>query len=538
MAIVSFNRKEIEKTIKLTPEVLECIMMLGIPVEECTADTLSIQVLPNRPDLLSMNGFLRALMSFLGKKPGLKKYKIQDSKCKLYVDSSLPKEWPYALACIIKNVHFDDAKIREIIQLQEKLGSTMLRERKKGGIGIYPLDNISFPVTFKGMHPDKIVFRPLESEGEMTGRQILSRHPTGRTYAHICSSWSAFPVFVDAKDKILSMPPILNSHEMGKISTATKEVFIEATGTDYATLNKVITILATSLAEAGGQVYTIECIQQNKKRENIPNLLPRKMKIDLEQINNLLGLSLKERELEKLLPKMGYDYQKSTVSIPAWRVDVLHQADIAEDILIAYGYDRLEPELPRVATIGEESPASRRTGKIAEILAGLGLLEISTYHLIKPEEAKRFHAPFIEVENAKTEYKLLRPNLLIPALRIFAENKDNEYPQRLFEIGTVFIQDARKSETGIAEENHLLVATSAGNFTEVKQILDYLSRMLGLSYTLTQTVHPGFIEGRTGAITFNNKRIGIIGELHPELLRASNHKMPTAVFELNLDELV
>ncbi|MEK6825429.1 MAG: phenylalanine--tRNA ligase subunit beta [Nanoarchaeota archaeon] len=534
MASVKFPKKDFEKYIKLTKDVEEKISLFGTHVESSTDSELEIEVLPNRPDLFSMQGCVRAISAFIGKEPGLKRYSVISSGEKLIVKKPLPKNWIYAYACIVKGVKFDDAKIREVIQIQEKLGATLLRNRKKGGIGLYPLDKISFPITFKGINPDEIKFRPLEYPESLTGRQILTRHPTGREYAHLVADWDVFPVFIDDQKKIMSMPPIINSHDVGKINGDTRNVFVECTGTDSNAIKKALIILVTALAEMGGKIYSIECIQQNGEKESFPNLNPEKMKISLENTNALLGLNLKESDLPKLLAKMGHEYKKGVVSFALWRTDILHEVDIIEDIAIAYGYDKLIPEIPKVSTIGEESPTGRVKSKIADLLTGLQFLEISSYHLIKEDEIKRNkNLDKIEVENSKTEYKYLRPSLLLPTLRIFSENKDHEYPQNIFEIGTVFQRQA-KTETGIDEKEHLLVACSPANFTQLKQVLDYLFRTFNLNYTLSETVEEGFIEGRAGNIFVDGSSIGIIGEMHPETLREWGIKMPVALFEIDL----
>jgi len=537
MANVKFPRKEVEKFIKLDAKNLDRIMMLGIPVESLTADEIEIQVLPNRPDLLSMHGFLRAVKAFVGKEPGLIKYKFTNSGYKLFVEKSLPKEWPYAVACIVKGLKFDDNKIKEIIDIQEKLGITLCRKRKKGGIGLYPLHKIAFPVRLKGMEPDKIKFQPLEMPQEMNGLQILQRHPTGREYAHLVEGWARFPVFVDNNDKIMSMPPIINSHDLGKIDEKTTDVFIEATGPDFNTLKKAINIIVSALSDMGGKIYSIECIQQDGKRENIPNLTPETMKIDINNVNKLIGLELKEKDLEKLLPRMGYDYSKGKVSVPAYRTDILHEVDIIEDIAIAYGYENFIPEIPKVATIGEENKENLVNSKISDILAGLGFLEISTLHLIKQNEIQKDDKDKIEVLDSKTEYKILRPNLMIPALRIFSENKDNEYPQNIFEIGKVF-KVSKSSETGIEELTNLFIASSPGKFTEIKQTLDYLFKMLNKKFEIKEISNKNLIEGRTGAILVNNKEIGFIGEVHPETLSNWGIKMPVALIEISLEDII
>lgn len=537
MANIKFPRKEVEKHFKLDEKTLDRIMMLGIPVESLTADEIEIQVLPNRPDLLSMHGFIRAVKAFMGKETGLIKYKVTNSGYKLFVEKSLPKEWPYAVACIVKGLKFDDNKIKEIIDIQEKLGITLCRKRKKGGIGLYPLHKIAFPVRLKGIEPDKIKFQPLEMPQEMNGLQILQRHPTGREYAHLVEGWARFPVFVDNNNKIMSMPPIINSHDLGKIDENTTDVFIETTGPDFDTLKKAINIIVCALSDMGGKIYSIECIQQDGKKENIPDFTPEIMKIDINEVNKVTGLDLKEKDLEKLLPKMGYDYNKGKVSIPAYRTDILHEVDIIEDIAIAYGYENLVPEIPKVATIGEENRENLVNTKISDILAGLGFLEISTLHLVKQNEIEKDNKERIEVLDSKTEYKLLRPNLLIPGLRIFSENKDNEYPQKIFEIGKVFTLD-KSSETGIKEPLHLFIASSPGNFTEIKQTLDYLFKMLNKKFEIKEISNKNLIEGRTGSILVNNKEIGSIGEVHPETLNNWGIKMPVALIEIDLTNIM
>src|SRR3989344_7287397 len=166
MANITLNRKAIGEHFKLDEKTLEAINMFGTPAT-LTDDDLEIEVFPNRPDLISLQGFIRAMRAYLGKKQGLKKYSVKNPMQQIIVEKSIPSEWPYAIACIVRGLSINDERIKEIIDIQEKLGATLLRKRKKGGLGIYPLEKIQFPVRFVGMDPDKIKFRPLESPHEM-----------------------------------------------------------------------------------------------------------------------------------------------------------------------------------------------------------------------------------------------------------------------------------------------------------------------------------------------------------------------------------
>jgi phenylalanyl-tRNA synthetase beta chain len=536
MANATFSRKLFEKEIgKLDEKMQNKIAMFGTPLEKFNDNEIEIEIFPNRPDLLSYHGFKRAFLAFLGKEKGLKEYKINkpEKNYSVVVDSSIKDIRPYTACAIVKGLKFDDEKIKEIIDMQEKLHITIGRNRKKLAIGIYPLEKIKLPITFKAMEPDKIKFIPLESEREMTGIQILQRHPKGREYANLLAGKPKFPVFIDADNNILSMPPIINSQKTGKITNETTDVFVECSGFDFEGLSKCLNILTTSLAEMGGKIYQME-LHYGKEKKTTPNLSPEKMKINLKNVNSLLGLNLNEKEISQSLEEMGYNYSKGNVEIPAWRVDVLHEVDLIEDIAIAYGYEKFIPEIPEITSIGKVNRNEEIKEKIAEILSGLKVLEVSNYHLTnKREQFRKMSMPeegFIAVENSKTDYTILRKDLTHYLLKILSENVDSEYPQRIFELGKVFSPE---------EGENLSLAIAPANFTELRQILEYLSRMINLEITFSETEKSPayFVEGRTAEIILNKKRIGFLGEIHPKVLREWKIKMPVAVFEINLEEV-
>jgi phenylalanyl-tRNA synthetase beta chain len=539
MATAKISKREIEKFMKVTPQLIESISLMGIPVESETKDEIEIEVLPNRPDVLSTQGFVRALKAYLEKEPGMKKYKVNNplKNYDIFIDKSVKEVRPYTACAIIKNLNFNDEKIKEIIEMQEKIHTTLGRNRKRIAIGIYPLEKITLPITFKALNPKDIKFKPLECDKELTAKEILTKTSTGKEYAHLLENSEKYPIFIDSKNKVLSMPPIINSDETGRITESTKEIFIECSGFDFSILNKTLNIIVTTLADMGGEIFSMNLIE-NKIKQKTPNLEPEKMKISLENVNKLIGLNLKEKDLEKLLPKMEYEYQKGSVSIPPWRTDILHEVDIIEDIAIAYGYNNLTPEIPKIYTIGEETTKNKFINKLTEILIGLKMIEVSSYHLVKEEELKEKEEK-IETENSKSEYKLLRPNLTIPTLRILTENKDNEYPQRIFEIGTVFSLDKENSTTtGIKENENLVIAITPGNFTETKQILDCITSSLNIEYSIEESKNCYLIEGRTGSIRVNKKEIGKIGEVHPKILKKWNIRMPVSLIEISLNEII
>jgi len=537
MAAVKFSRKEFEKYIKLTPEIEEKISMLGTHLESVTKDELELEILPNRPDLFSLHGFMRAFLSFIGKKL-VKEYKINKplKDYEVKIDKSVKDIRPYTACAIVKDLKLDNEKIKEIIDIQEKIHATLGRNRKKIAIGIYPLEKINLPIKFEARKPDEIHFIPLESDKEMNGWQILQQHPTGREYAHLLEGKTLFPVFVDANGKILSMPPVINSNETGKITQETTSVFIECSGFNFEILKKTLNILVTMLADMQGTIYQMHL--KYEKPELTPDLSSEKIKIDIDNVNKLLGLELKEQEVKKLLERMGYAYKNNTAEVPAYRTDILHEVDIIEDIAIAYGIDNFKPEIPKIATIGEADRHEMLKKKISELLIGLDMLEISSYHLLTKDDAKKTGVKAeIEVEKSKTDYTLLRPELLCNVLKTLAENIDKDYPQKIFELGRVFSIDKEK-ETGISEPEQLCLALAPGNFTEAKQILQYLERMLSIKLDLEAGEHATTIPGRTAIVLHNKKEIGVVGEIHPSILKKWHLKLPVSIMQLNLSSIL
>lgn len=545
MASIKFSRKEFEKHFKLNEELKEKISLFGTHLENVTDEEVELEILPNRPDLFSLQGFIRSFSCFLGKKKGLKEYKIEkpEKNFVVTISKNLEKIRPYTACAIIKDLKFDDEKIKEIIDIQEKIHTTLGRNRKKIAIGIYPLEKITLPISFSAEKPQDIKFIPLEFPRELNALQILQQHPTGREYAHLLEGKDKYPVFRDAKKEVLSLPPIINSHKTGKITETTRDIFIECSGFDLEILKKALNILSVMFAEFGGRVYQMKLEYEGKKSILTPDLTPEKIRLNPENVTKLLGLDLKETEIKALLEKMEYNYdlKSNTAEIPAWRTDFMHEVDLIEDIAIAYGYDKIIPEIPQIATTGQISKQEEIKKKIADILTGLGLLEISSYYLLTDEEAKRaIVKPEIQVEDSKSEYKHLRKNLLDSCLRILSKNVDSEYPQEIFEQGRVFTIDSEnKEETGIKEIEMLAIAIAKPetNFTEAKQKVDYLLRMLNLDYTLEAATSPLFLEGRCAKVKVNERELGFIGEISPNILENLKIKMPVSAIQLNLERI-
>src|SRR3989344_7474064 len=102
MTNIKFPRKEFEKEIKLTPEVIEKVSLFGTPLETITEEEIEIEVFPNRPDLISMQGYIRSFKLFIGKEKELIKYSISKPKenYEVKIEKSVKQVRPFT-ACAI-----------------------------------------------------------------------------------------------------------------------------------------------------------------------------------------------------------------------------------------------------------------------------------------------------------------------------------------------------------------------------------------------------------------------------------------------------
>jgi phenylalanyl-tRNA synthetase beta chain len=559
MPTVTLNRKVFEKLVgkKLVEEELkERIAMIGTDLEEVTDEEITVEIFPDRPDWLSEQGFARSFSAFVGVNTGLRKYKVQKSGHKVIVDKNVGMR-PYTACAIVKNIKFDDERIREVMQIQEKLAMTYGRNRKKSAYGLYPANKINFPIKYIAKDPHKVMFHALGTSKPMWANKVEEIHPTARKYSHIAEGWEEYPFFIDAKDKVMCMLPYTNSHDTGKIDESTEEVFIECTGTNLENVKTALNMLVTMLADMGGEIYSID-VEYGNKVITTPELKPKKMKVQLEYVNRVLGLELKDRELKTYLEMMGYGYEKGSALIPAYRADVIHQYDVIEDVAIAYGYENFDAIIPKVATIAQENKEDVFVKHLAKIFVGLGFTETNTYHIANKNDlvyrmklGDEFGEQVVELDNALTEdYNALR-NWMLPGLvKILGENKHNEFPQNLFEIGTV-VKRAKKgdklegssSETKVEEFKRMsfVIAHNNADFTQAKQVLEYVFRLLGVAHDINDVEHSSFIKGRVGRVTAmvdnDNRDVAYIGEISPAVLKEFEIEVPVVGVEINITEL-
>jgi phenylalanyl-tRNA synthetase beta chain len=504
----------------------------------------------NRPDTWSTEGIARALRGYQGLEVGIKKYTARRVATHITVDPELSEVRPFLCCSVIRNLTINDALIRGLVQLQEKLDQSYGRNRRRSSIGLYDFDLITPPLRYGAVGPDEVKFVPLEWAEQLTLREILERHPKGIEYGHIVKQFSRMPIILDSNGKVLSFPPIINSNDLGRITPDTKNILIEITGTSHDIVSSALTILTTCLADRGGEICSAVIHYPYRKLRKIttPDLSERSVKIRPDDVRSLIGLNLSIPEIVKLLKRARFDIKSASntlliVRIPCYRLDIMHPVDVMEDIAIAYGLNNFEPQWPSDQTLGGLSPMEKFSDTVRELMIGLGFQEILGFVMSNPEKLyarmNRQAGKAVEITNPKvTTMTSLRSWLLPTLMEILSNNTHVQYPQKLFEVGDyVDWDETRPTRTREVRELACVLAHSKANFTEMKSNLEPLMTNLGLSFTIEPIEHPSFLAGRVGSIQIKDEEVGIIGEVSPQVIENWKLQNPVTAMELELDKV-
>jgi phenylalanyl-tRNA synthetase beta chain len=523
----------------------EAVLYAKGEVEAVDKDSIIVDVKDtNRPDLFSAEGIAREIRGRLTNEKGVPKYKVRKSNVSVIVDKSVAKVRPYIAAAIIKKVKIDEEMLVQMINSQEKVCMTFGRKRKEAAVGIYDWGKLKQPMHYRAYKPRAKKFVPLEYKVEMDLEEILLEHPKGKEYKHLLEGYAKYPIFEDSKGVVASMPPIINSQLTGKVSKGTKEVLVEVTGYSQETVNTALNVMVSALAERGFDVYSVK-VKYPGKSIVTPDFSPKKVSVMADDVREVSGLDLGNKKIVKLLQNARYDAKakkgKIECQYPAYRQDILHPVDVVEDVVISYGFGKVEPKPMDIAIVGEERPESRMARVVREVCAGLGLQGILTYTMSsKAKQAEKIgldveKEKFVELANPISEnYTVFRKRLYPELLQFLAENKHVAFPQKVFEVGKALELDP-KAETRVSEKDRVCIAISGkgAEFTVIKGVLDSVADNLGLNYSLKGNTEPALENEKSASVVIGGKK-GLVGEINKKTLQAFGLEQATAVLEMEI----
>ena len=526
----------------------------------------------NRPDLWSTAGCARQLRTYYTSgvpenydffsRPG----SLKAAKHKVIVEKSVKEVRPFLAGFIARGKELTDPLLKDIIQTQEKLTSNFGRKRRSISMGIYRTAIIEWPITYKGVDPDSVSFVPLQWEGKLTLSEILKQHPKGREFAYILENEKIHPLLTDAKNRILSYPPIINSADLGAVQVGDSEFFVELVGTDIKSLMLAASIVACDLSDNG---FTIEPVEVEYDYETpfgksyvSPYYFQEPVFCSLSRIEKNLGKKLSAAECVSALTKMGIKAEAGsgiergsrgeeagktegiTVIPPEYRNDFLHAVDIIEDIMMGRGLASFKPERPHDFTVGRLTPLTLYSRTVKNIMAGLGFQEMIYNYLGSGknfiEKMRTKGDNIIRISNPMTEnYEYVRDSIIASLMESESISGHAVYPHKIFEIGKIARLD-ESDNYGSVTRHYLgfLHADREASFNTIAAQIQTLFYYLSIDYEAEEITDPRFIPGRAASIIYKGKPVGVFGELHPELLENWGVTMPSTAAEIDLEEII
>ena len=531
-----------------------------------------IEVAANRYDLLCVEGIALALKIFLKKMtfPIFKPLnKLPEEERQLIVEPSVDLVRPIGLAAILTNMTFTDDSLRGFMDLQDKLHNNICRGRKYVSIGTHDLDTIKGPFYYRAMKPSEFKFVPLNRTQEVDGNgmmQILKEDPKLSKYLYLIEDKEVYPLMMDSNGVILSVPPIINSMHT-KMTINTKNVLIDITGLDYTKCVIVLKIIVSMFSKYCSEPFTVEQVKvtttKNGESKLYPDCEPRKFVSNIEYLKQLSGIpkTVTSDEIVDLLAKMELNSRKLNekeleVDAPITRSDVLHQCDIAEDLAIAYGYNKIEKLNVNTLCHGKPQPYNKLSDLFRNEMAYNGYVEFLNMALLSKKDM--FNNLLEENEDEKTakisysktkEFEYVRSSLIPGILKSIEANKAQQLPYKIFELADcVEIND--DNEVGAMNKRKLCFAYSnnTSGLEIIQGMVDKLMKKIDLNFNdknvkTTYCIKPSnnkiFFEDRQAEIfILDGKKIGIYGIVHPKVLKNFGIKTPVSLCEIEIQDIM
>ena len=509
----------------------------------------------NRPDLWCCEGIARQIRGKL--KGEWSDYTFfnknaSDKAGDIIVSEGMKEIRPFVGGFTATGISVDDEMLVQLIQTQEKISEIFGSKRRRISIGIYNLSNMSFPVYYNAVNPDETAFTPLGFEEKMTLKEILEKHPKGQAYGNILKGLSKFPLLTDSKNNVLSFPPVINSRELGEVKVGDTELFVEVTGLDLRLVTLVLNILAVNLNDRGASIGIVETVYPYEtefgKNVGIPFDFITPLTLSIRDAEKAIGEKLSLDEVASLLDGYGYQVKKKADSLdvtpPPFRDDIMHPIDVCEDIAISRGYNTFTPVMPSVMTVGGLTEIEMFTDLVRGHMIGSGFQEIISNILTSKEDILEkmclTEGKVVEVDNVMSaNYSVLRHWVVPSLMRIEAESIKSFFPHKTFETGETAIPDpSHNLSSSTLIKCAAMLSHPGANFSEIHSVLEILMYYLQIEYRLVAGNHKSFIEGRMGCVYAGDNIVGLIGEIHPEVLRRWDIHMPCSAFELDLDKLL
>lgn len=523
---------------------------------------LTLELTPNRGDCLSINGLARevgALYSLQPCKPAIEKAAVTSSKT-LAVTIENTADCTRYLGRVIEGIN---PEARTPDWLRERL-------RRSGIRSIHPVVDITNLVMLElgqPMHAFDLA--------KLGGPIHVRRAQAGETLKLLTEDTVKLSkeLLITSANQPVAMAGVMGGADSG-VTAATTSIFFESAafapaavvgtarrhklssdaayryerGVDTALQAEALErATALALAICGGQAGPVTGAGGDVKGAAIT--------LRHQKLVDLLGVEISAREVESRLQSLGVKVSKAgegawTCTPPTWRFDIAIEQDLIEEVARLFGYENIAARPYAAALIAPaQSEARRPAARIRDALVARGWQEAVTYSFVDPKIQARLTPAFagIPLDNPIAEtMAVMRTTLWTGLIGAWLHNHQRQMRRvRFFELAGTFAEvDGQIRETprlaglafGSATAEQWSEKSRPVDFYDLKADVESLCAAFGgdsAAFRFERGAHPALHPGRTAALVRDGQTLGVLGELHPELVRILDLPGAPLLFELD-----
>ncbi|OGL38881.1 MAG: phenylalanine--tRNA ligase subunit beta [Candidatus Schekmanbacteria bacterium GWA2_38_11] len=559
---------------------------IGKPVPELVEAedvVFELSPTPNRPDCLSVFGLAREISAITGNPLHLPEIKLKESgldTAKLVsIEIKEPDLCPRYTARIIQGVRVGE--------------SPSFMKRRLKAVGVRSINNVVDITNYLLME----FGHPLHAFDFdfIRGKKIVVRCAGSgekfKTLDGVERALKKDTLLIADSEKGIAIAGIMGG-ENSEVSESTKNVLLESAYFDPVNIRRGSKYLGLSTEasyrfERGADPdilkYTSEraiALMQEmcggEVTKGIVDEYPKKISrktvlLRSDRIEKILGVKVSPGKVRDILEKLGIAISKEQggnmkITVPSYRPDLEREIDIIEEVARIFDYSNIPVTYPpvKLSSVTEfgETPVA---DQIKNIMTGWGFFEVINYSFIDDRIFDRFligeGSPLrraVKIKNPLSEEQNILRTTLIPELveNLALNIKRFVSDLKIFEIGKVFFSTAPNElprektyfsglATGEWEQKSWMNVKRQTDFYDVKGIIESVSNFFLIPVTFQMSEKedeehglPGFLDKRKSAnICQNEKCIGFLGELHPDIREKFEFRQPVVVFEIILDDL-
>ena len=274
------------------------------------------------------------------------------------------------------------------------------------------------------------------------------------------------------------------------------------------------------------------------------NYTPATIKLEPEWINAFIGMDVSREKMVQILTDLDFKVDGDIITVPSYRQDVLHKADIAEEIARFYGYDKIETTQLKGAVNAKYTPEQKAEITINNTLLACGYSEISTFSFISPKFYDKMLVPAdspirdsVRILNPLGEDTSIMRTFSLPSMmQVLATNyASRNMSAKLYEIATEYVKvegqelpnEPKKVIIGAYGENY--------DYFDLKGAVEELIEALNIKDFDIEPVSdiPWYHPGRCAKLMLGGDELGYLGEIHPVAVK--NYGIGTKVYCATLD---